>query len=669
MPGGTTASPDTYTVALQSPTSGLPGYTGNPPFVNGNNQIASAITPQQASVVSGIESVVQLGSYDEAMEASVAYGGGSAVDAGVQCPGTASLTCLTLGSGTTGASAAWGGAGAAWSSTTLSNGSHINQVACTTATPAKCVGVGFSTAAGTDAGLLVSTTSDLSSTTADAVPGGVTDITQVTCPTTQGCYALGSNASGPVLLAGRVGPGADVWETISPPSVTFTALNSIACPSPTTCELAYAGSGGTAGVLRLDGDPAGVAGNPSWMPTVTSDLLPSASTGSTYSFTSVGTITCPSTTQCLATAVGDASSPTDGTIAEATIAGSGASTWAAEPTFPTGAVAVTGISCWNTTCVAIGTPSPSSGSTAAVWTGDLTSTPDNWVQSNQIPNSVASVSGVTCGQPAGTDTADCMVSAVSSAGAKPGELFLGSLHGAWAWNPVVPPSGNSVQYYEGVACESPSAGGNACAAVGESSTGPVVLTSASGPAGTWSVQTPSSMPSGNTLSGIPVQVALTSTTAWTGLPNTPPNPNPNLLYPSTNGYSVAAGQCSAEAGVTSSLQAIPGASASAIAPLGLLPLSLTNSTGAPAANGTVTLTDTTCGAGGPTYNMPLTDATGDTMTSVPYGTYSYSVTVGSIAVAPTNLTLTVGPSTVSVTNSLTGTTTVDYLPAPVQVPA
>ncbi len=96
--------------------------------------------------------------------------------------------------------------------------------------------------------------------------------------------------------------------------------------------------------------------------------------------------------------------------------------------FPTGATSVTGISCLGTTCVAIGTTRQSPTSTAAVWTGDLTSTPDNWVQSNRIPNDAGEVSGVACGAPAaGTDTADCVVSAASSNGAGSGQLLLGSL--------------------------------------------------------------------------------------------------------------------------------------------------------------------------------------------------------------------------------------------------
>jgi hypothetical protein len=183
--------------------------------------------------------------------------------------------------------------------------------------------------------------------------------------------------------------------------------------------------------------------------------------------------------------------------------------------------------------------------------------------------------------------------------------------------------------------------------------------------------------SGATVSSIPVQVALVGTAAFVPMPSPP-----SYLYPAVSGYSVAAGQCTSEATVPSTLATVPGGSASAIVPLGLLPLRLTNSNGASVTGATVTLTDTTCGASGSIYNMPLTDATGTTMTSVPYGTYSYSVTEGGVTVAPTNLTLTVGgpypiggivssvgPGQVAVTNSTTKVSTITYLPAVVQVPA
>ena len=69
-----------------------------------------------------------------------------------------------------------------------------------------------------------------------------------------------------------------------------------------------------------------------------------------------------------------------------------------------------------------------------------------------------------------------------------------------------------------------------------------------------------------------------------------------------------------------------------------------------------------------TYNMPVSDATGVTMNSVPYGTYTISVTGGGTAVTPTNLTLIVGQNTVKVVDSINASNnTTTYLPGLVQV--
>ena len=108
------------------------------------------------------------------------------------------------------------------------------------------------------------------------------------------------------------------------------------------------------------------------------------------------------------------------------------------------------------------------------WTGDLTSNPDNWVQSNSIPASVEYVSGVACGQPSSGDAADCVITAESASGSGSGQLLTGSLSGgSWAWNYAVTPSGSTVQYYLGIACENPpSAGASTCAAVGANGSRP-----------------------------------------------------------------------------------------------------------------------------------------------------------------------------------------------------
>ncbi len=274
-----------------------------------------------------------------------------------------------------------GGAGAAWTSAKLGTVTQINQVACTTSSSPTCVAVGY----GPTGGAILSTTSNLSSTSPDTAPGGVTDISKVTCPSFNGCYALGTTAAGPALLAGYVGPGGDTWSAVTPPAVPFATMNSIACPTWSTCELTYTSTSGTPGVLRLDGSPSNLSGNPAWAPTVTADVLPPT-------VTSIAAITCPSATDCEATATGDFASPLDATVVTGPIAASGATTWTNESTFPTGAATVTSLSCTSTTCVAIGSiPVSGSANQPSVWTGDLTTSTHTWSQPDSFrPGSMRS---------------------------------------------------------------------------------------------------------------------------------------------------------------------------------------------------------------------------------------------------------------------------------------
>ena len=82
----------------------------------------------------------------------------------------------------------------------------------------------------------------------------------------------------------------------------------------------------------------------------------------------------------------------------------------------------------------------------------------------------------------------------------------------------------------------------------------------------------------------------------------------------------------------------------------------------------MTLTSLTC-PGADAYNLPATDATGVTMTSVPYGSYSYTVTQGNTAVAHTSVTLIVGANSVQVQSTVNGPWVTYYLPAIVPVAA
>ena len=665
--------PGQYTVSVTQPLPGsFTGYSGAPAFVTPSGNTSETVSGQTVSVTA--EQTVALQFFDEGIVGDISYGGSSAVDSGVECPGAAAITCITTGTRNSGGSSAWGGGSSAWTTAKLSTVTRIKQVACTTAASATCVGVGF----GPAGGAILSTTTNFAATTPDTVPTGVTDISQVTCPSTDGCYALGTTAAGPALLAGYVGPGSDVWSIVTPGSPSFASMNSIACPTAATCELTYTSTLGTPGVLRLDGDPAGLSGNPTWVPTVTADVLPPT-------VTSIGTIACPNATDCEATAVGDFSSPQDATVITGPIAASGATTWTGESTFPTGATTVTGLTCTTTACIAIGTvpttPAPIPPSTSpAVWTGDLTAGPHAWSLANNFPANFGAVTSVACGHPAASDTADCLVAGISAGASGSGLLVDGSLtSNTWAWNFVSPPSGTAVQFYDDVACQSPlSSTGSTCAAVGSTLTGSVVLASSSGPGGTWANVTPYSFPGGK-VSGIPIETAPTGTTAWTaqvaGVTHTNISVLPNVLYPQPGGYSVVAGDCPTEGPnqpaaslPAGTLSALAGGTGSTTVPLGLLSLQLVGPTGAPVSGAAITLTSTTnCGYGNDFYVLPVSDGYGDSVISVPYGTYSYTVTAGGISTAYTSVNLVVGPSTV--TETVNGNPTTYYLPTPVPVPA
>ena len=643
----------TYSVSVEQPSAAsLHDWTGSPPFVDTNFDQSP---PAQTVVVNeNAVTTVSPVAFDEAIgTTTIAYGSASGIDGTVECPGGAGLGCLVTGNGTSGATASWAANASSWSATTLSSITNLSQVACTSGGSQTCVGVGDSPTAGA----IVTTSTDLGTVSADTVPNGVTDVTQVTCPTANGCYALGTTATGPVLLAGAVGqtaPQADVWTEVAPASTTFTSLSSIACPTSTTCEVTGSATVGTTPsaveILRLDGDPASLASNAAWTPTFTVDNLPNTNGSTTVS--SVGEIACPSSTECVALGTGDSTSPTDPTILAATIASSGASTWANED-FPAGTGSITGLSCTSSTCVAIGTmpaTAPMSPPSAAVWTGDLTVSPHNWVQAPSgaggIPSSVLGVTSVACGQPAAGDTADCSITAATGLSA-PGQLLEGSLTGGvWAWNFSTAPSGSTVVYYTGVACETPPSAGRAtCAAAGATATGPIIVTSSHGPSGTWTTQTPSSLandasatgtsPLNATVTGVPLELTPADISNWTTpvVAGAASNATsiPTNLYPYAGGYSVAAGDCQAEANSTSiaSMTAPPGGTATATVPLGLLPLQVVTASGAPVAGATVVLTSTSCSpTGGDQYTLPVTDADGVTQTSVPFGNYSYSVTVG-----------------------------------------
>ena len=661
----------TYDVALGQPTAGTPstfvGYTGTPPFVSTDGTTTDVATAQSVQVTA--ETVVQLRAFDEGIGATLAYGGASGVATGLSCPGTPGITCVATGNGTSAATATWGGASARWRTTTLSSSTAVNQVSCTSGSAPTCVAVGY----GPGGATVATTTGGLDAATPVAVPTGVTDLTQVTCPSATGCYAAGTSSSGPVLLAGSAGTGSDQWILLAPP-VAFASIQALACPTSTVCEVTFTDRLGGPGVLRLDGDPGRTAGNGSWAPAFTPDTLPAT-------VTAVGALACPTATTCLAVAQGDQGSALDPTVITAGIGTS--DTWGAESTFPTAGTSISALSCSPVACVATG----SAAGAAAVWTADLTTAPHLWTPATGLPAAVTAVTGAACGVPSGGDSADCAVSAIVSSQSSSGQILVGSLsNGSWVWNLASLPAADAAQFLVGVACANTTSGADAtCAATAATPGGPVVLTSASGPAGRWTDRTPASLDSG-AVAGIAVQTAPAPTTNWSTQVAAGASPNatglPNALYPQPGGYSVSTGDCAAEASTasTTSLSAAPGGRSSATLPLGLLPLQVVAADGSPVAGATVTLTAATADPVSGTdpcathdaYPLPLTDPTGSTTASVPYGTYAVSVTVAGTTTTSVNRTLTVGTTSVALWDTTTPTApalvATSFLPEPLTVP-
>ncbi len=194
----------TYDIAVNQPVAGTPptfsGYNGAPPFVTTSGSTTDAQTNQTVTVTA--EQTVQLGAFDEGIYANMNYGGASAVDGGVSCPNAPSIPCITVGDGASGAQASWGCVqrrlvhqGAGGRDPTQPGRLHQDGVRLLRGRRVRPVRRDHRT-----------TPSSVNSLTNDTVPAGVTDLTQVTCMSNKGCYALGTSSAGPVLLAGEVGP-------------------------------------------------------------------------------------------------------------------------------------------------------------------------------------------------------------------------------------------------------------------------------------------------------------------------------------------------------------------------------------------------------------------------------------------------------------------------------
>ena len=198
-------------------------------------------------------------------------------------------------------------------------------------------------------------------------------------------------------------------------------------------------------------------------------------------------------------------------------------------------------------------------------------------------------------------------------------------------------------YFDGVACTGGAAG--TCAAVGATPSGAVVLTSSTGPTGSWADVSPVGL-SGNTAAGVPIEInnsglnsGITANQTYVNAVTAGAATNVTslpLVFPFSGGYNLFAGDCpergeriqrrpglTVPGGTSGTTTGMP----TTTVPLGLASLQVNSPiSGLAHAGVSVTLvTNAAAGCGTDTYTLPSTGVDGLSRTAVPYGTYTLSV--------------------------------------------
>ncbi len=262
------------------------------------------------------------------------------------------------------------------------------------------------------------TTEPMSGTT-----GGTSS--DIACPSTTTCYAVGTNSSSEDKIFSTSTGGAK-WTQVNAPSGVKT-LSSISCPSITTCYAVGAGSSGS-GVVAATTD-----GGSSWRQQV--------APGGMYGLYGVA---CPSITTCYAVGLEPrlGESAFRAGVIVATI--NGGVTWTSENT-PQGVSQLNAISCPSTTtCYAAG-GGAASGVIVVTTDGGFTWSTQSATAAVGVAVGVACPSTTTC-HAVGND--------------QPGEagLFLSTTLGGAAWvlvnTPLLVPTARTFDYVGGIACPS-----------------------------------------------------------------------------------------------------------------------------------------------------------------------------------------------------------------------
>lgn len=480
-----------------------------------------------------------------------------------------------------------------------------------------------------------------------ALPTSLTSLSQVACTSALTCVAVGNGGgtglavSGPIYGASGP-PSAGAWASGNAVSgATVSALSQVVCPSTQACMAIGTGQVGTgpAAPIVISGTPAnpllGLGSTLNW----TVDANPAGTAPTSFS-----ELVCPSSTTCLVNGVG-----TVGTGSPQALIYSGAPGAA---TLANDAVAATTTSLTqvvcpsSSVCIAIGIGTASGSPGPIILSGAIAS-PDTWSSpaAGGIPTAVTSVSAVAC-----PNSTTCAIAAsTTSATGNPVAAILSGTPGAsasWA-NSSIPTADANTMYLTGIAC-TPTSGTATCSAVGASPTGAVIMTSTGGPGGSWNDDT---VDAGLTLTGsptsnIPIELAnggLTnqsgSNGAWNPVPATPTGTANSTsisdIFPFDDGYAMFAGDCAAEDTTngpgTTNVPTIPGttvATPATTVPLAVLPIQVNSSTGTPEPGDVLTLTTditNTPGCQADTYRLQSSGPDGLSRTEVPFGAFTLTV--------------------------------------------
>ena len=614
--------------------------------------------------------------YDEGAYVNVTYPDTTATSGGVTCSRAAQV-CLATGEAPTG-TAPDGLTGTAATVSVLSSstwrsrltslgpdGIHgIESVSCTSTI---CLAVGYG---GTTRGAAVTynPTASANKWAASTLPAGVTNLQQVTCPGATTCLAIGSGATGPVVLVGTVSGQAVSWAVNALPGVN--GLREITCPSPTVCMVLGA-TGGSAVVLS-----GATTGSWTWTP----DALP-------HSISSLFQLTCPTSTSC--EAIGSGVAPA------AVVTGTFSSTWSwATAGLPTTVTSLTDITCPSgTACIAVGSGTGSAavatGSPAGPWTATtvggatslraVTCTGATTCLATGSASGTATIVGGGVSHPWSMDTVsgatsigriDCPGTGVCvAAGGGPGGAVI--LTGAASptaetWTAGSVHGGAVPAFVAGIGCftSSASGGGLVCAAAGGSPGGASLLasTTASAASSTWTTRAPA------TGAGV-VAGGLATFVSSTALPSggfvacgpsaTDACAGVGPLFPYTVGYAIGAGTCATDLNTASvHVKSVPGATVhratTVTLPLGLAAVKVVNGLGQPVPGATVSATvsgvappHTSCNGG--SYSLGTTGGAGTVTAAVMYQAYVVTVTAHghvmtkSVVISPTGVSVTSSP--------------------------